>query len=304
VEKVETTMEKTYHLIFNPVAGPADPEVKLADIKAALATLPDLTVHCTQPDLAVEQLTQQVVAAGADVVIVAGGDGTLSGVAAALVHTDIALGIIPTGTVNALAAALKIPENVAEAAAIIQADHRQAVDTACCNGKTLLLLACIGFEAHLLRRLNRQEQLQLGKLAIAFRTVQAWFTVKPFEAEVTTPGQHWQGQAMAITLANATTTSTMLAHGPAETAADDGVLSITVVTPRHKWGMVTAVANLLLSRWQHRDVQTETVHSYQATQVTVTTPSPQAVFADGEPAGTTPVTVTCQPRSLIVLTSA
>jgi YegS/Rv2252/BmrU family lipid kinase len=296
------TVEKSYHLIFNPVAGTTEAEAKLAAIKTALEALPNLTIHCTQPDREVEQLTQQVVAAGADVIIVAGGDGTLSGVAAALVHTPIALGIIPTGTVNALAAALNIPENVAEAAAIIQAGHQQAVDTARCNGKTLLLLACIGFEAHLLRRLKRQEQSRLGKLAIAFRTVQAWLTIKPFEAELTTPDQHWQGKAMAITLANATTSSTMLAHGPAETAADDGVLSITLVTPPHKWGMVTAVANLFLSYWQHRDVQTETVHSYQASQVTVTTPSPQAVFADGEPAGTTPVTVTCQPRSLIILT--
>jgi len=48
------------------------------------------------------QLAHEAVAAGVDIVIACGGDGIISQAASALVHTRVALGIIPLGTTNAL----------------------------------------------------------------------------------------------------------------------------------------------------------------------------------------------------------
>ena len=143
---VSAIAAKSYHLIFNPISGPGEPGAKLMEIQAALESLPNFTTHLTKPEVSAQDLAQQAVAAGADVVIAAGGDGTVSGVAKALVDTDVALGIIPAGTANAFAAALQIPESYRDACEIIQAGHSQRLDTARCNGEMMLLVACIGFE--------------------------------------------------------------------------------------------------------------------------------------------------------------
>jgi len=56
-------------------------------------------------------------------VIVAGGDGTLAGVANGLVHNPVPLGIIPLGTGNDLARALLIPLKIDEAVELLAGDH-------------------------------------------------------------------------------------------------------------------------------------------------------------------------------------
>jgi diacylglycerol kinase family enzyme len=80
-----------------------------------------------------DQLGEQAGAAaeaGAQLVIAAGGDGTVSAVAGALVGTNAALGILPLGTFNHLARDLGIPFELDAAAAVIAAAQRRAIDVA------------------------------------------------------------------------------------------------------------------------------------------------------------------------------
>lgn len=295
-------MQKSYALIFNPVSGPGDPGDKLTEIESGLASLPNLSVHLTQPDRGAEQLAQEAVANGANIVIAAGGDGTISGVASALVDTEVILGVIPTGTANGFASALNIPESWLDACEIIKAGHRQRVDTARCNGRLMLLVACIGFEADLLTNMDREEKSQLGKLAIVTNSIEELQNVKQFETKLETPNHQWQEPATAVTIANTATPDMVLAQGPANTTASDGTLSITLVTPEHRWGVVKSAAKLFWSALQQSTVEDDTVHSWKAPYVKVTTDPPQTVFVDGEPAGETPLEIQCHPRSLTVLT--
>lgn len=300
-EKLQGSALKTYHVIFNPVSGPGEPAQKQSAIEAGLNSLVNLTMQITKPDDDIVELARQAVANGADVVVAAGGDGTVSAVASALVDTEVALGIIPTGTANGVATALGIPENYTEACAIIQADHCKPIDTARSDGHLLLLAMAIGFEARILNRMERQEKQRMGKLAIITNSLKELGQVKHFDARVQTPDQSWHESATAVTIANIATIDMVLAQGPAEIEADDGQLSITLATPKHQWGVVTTAADLFLSALQKRSVEGETVHSCKAREVTVETDPPQDVYIDGEPCGTTPITVTCYPRSLTVL---
>lgn len=292
----------SYHLIFNPVSGSGDPGTELANIQSALEPISDLTVHLTKPEKSAEQFAQDAIAAGADIVIAAGGDGTVSGVASALVGTDVVLGIIPSGTANSFAAALEIPENLIDACEIIRIGKPTQVDTARCNGNLMLLVACVGFEADLLTRMNREEKSRLGKLAILKNSIKELQEIDQFSTQLETPYGRWQEPATAVTIANAAPASMILAQGPSDISADDGTLSITLITPEHQWDVMTSAANLFLSALQERSVENETVHSWKASRVRVETDPPQSVFVDGEPAGTTPLTIECHPRSLTVLT--
>jgi YegS/Rv2252/BmrU family lipid kinase len=293
---------KTYYLIFNPSSGSGEPGPDLTQIESALESVANLKVLLIKPDAEGEELARQALDNHADAVIAAGGDGTVSRVASALVNTDIPLGIIPTGTVNGFAKALRIPNNIADACDVIKAGHYKKVDTARCSEQMMLLSASIGFQAEVLSKMEREEKARLGRLAIVINSLDELRHIKQFRAEVQTPTHTWREPATSVMVANAATLSMVLAHGPASISPDDGMLSVTVVAPDHRWGVLTSALNLSLSALQGRFVQNEAVNSCKVTQVTIDTDLPQDVFVDGDPFGQTPVTITCHPRSLNVLT--
>ena len=82
-----------------------------------------------------------------DLVILAGGDGTMNSAVDALVECKLPLGILPTGTANDLARTLEIPTDLAAAAAVIGAGRRHAIDLGCVNGKYFFNAASIGLSA-------------------------------------------------------------------------------------------------------------------------------------------------------------
>jgi len=301
-ESIPPAETLSYHVIFNPVSGPDEPGQSLTELETALEDLPHLKVHLTKPDVDAQTLAQQAIADGADVVIAAGGDGTVTGVATALLGTDKCLGIIPSGTANGFATDLGIPGNIYGACKVIKAGHRKKIDTADCNGQVMLLVACIGFEANLLTRMDRAEKSRVGKLAIITNSLKELRDIQKFEVQLQTPEQSWQESATAVTIANSATVGMVLAQGPAEVEPDDGDLSITLVTSDHQWGFLTSAANLFLSALLERSAQADTVKACRARKVTVDTHPPQKIFIDGEPAGETPLTVECYPKSLTVLT--
>ncbi len=110
-----TTAPQTAYLIFNPAAGQGDPEQELGVIRSALEPEMTLNIHETTPEVGADQLAHQALEAGAEAVLVSGGDGTISSAANAVVGRDVPLGIISRGTANAFANALGLSENIEEA---------------------------------------------------------------------------------------------------------------------------------------------------------------------------------------------
>ena len=93
-------------------------------------------------------LAAQVAAAidsDADVIVAAGGDGTITAVASALVGTDTALAILPLGTVNLLARDLGIPLDVNAAIAALAAMQPRKIDVGEVNGAVFLHKIVFGF---------------------------------------------------------------------------------------------------------------------------------------------------------------
>ena len=90
------------------------------------------------------------VATGAKLVVVAGGDGSVACAAQALVGTGVALGILPSGTMNLLAKDLGIPIGDFEAAMrLIAAGTTREIDVAEVNGRVFLCASMLGLPAHL-----------------------------------------------------------------------------------------------------------------------------------------------------------
>lgn len=301
-EEDETvSKEQQIHVIFNPISGQGDAEQDRHTIERSLIDLGHLVVHVTSAEVGSEVLAQQALEAGADIVIAAGGDGTVSGVASALVGTDTTLGILPRGTVNAFAASLNIPESLTAACELIGNGHTQQVDTARCGDRTMLLLASIGFEADLMKEIDRETKNRYGKLAILVNGLKQLRELQRFDISVDTGEDVHTFAASALVVANAATLATFLAQGPGEVDVSDGQLDATVLKPEGQWEALVSAADLFLAGLFKREAYHGQVNHFRADTLKISAEPPQNLLVDGELVGQTPVEIQCLERSLSVI---
>lgn len=95
------------------------------------------------------EITKAAVAQNIDIVVAVGGDGTVNEVGKALIHSNVALGIIPLGSGNGLAGHLRLPIDLVQSIKVLNQAQQVMIDTAKINDRTFLGVAGIGFDAHI-----------------------------------------------------------------------------------------------------------------------------------------------------------
>ena len=117
-------------LIFNPAAGnPAESALQLVELLRQLQTQQiQVEVLLVQPEHRLHLLARSAARAGAKMVIVSGGDGTIENVALGLVGSQTTLGIIPTGTRNNVAYNLGITGDITNCVALLRDGHPLKID--------------------------------------------------------------------------------------------------------------------------------------------------------------------------------
>ncbi len=295
------TMKRSACLIFNPVAGQSDPEQDLSQIRSLLEPEIDLDIRLTTPEVDANQLAYEAVEQGVHMVIASGGDGTLSAAAEALVGTRIPLGLISRGTANAFASALGIPTTIEGACQTILDGATKVVDAAQCNGKPMVLLAGVGFEAEMVEKADREAKNRLGMLAYILAGVKQLREFDTFEAKIETDEKVITVTAGAVTIANAAPATSILAQGPAGIIYDDGLLDLTVVAPENRAGAIASAYHLLQTAFRGDAAERDDIGYLRARRIRVTTDPPQKVVLDGEIIGTTPIEVECVPGGLTIL---
>lgn len=292
------------HLIFNPISGQGNADEELTIIKKLLQPAMELVVHTTTKEISPEQLTQNAIAAEADLIIASGGDGTVSAVAGALIGTTIPLGIIPRGTANAFAKALAIPSGfnpIQSACEVIIASHVHTVDISRCNGLPMILLAGLGLEAEAIERADREAKDRWGVFAYIMAGIQQLQEQELFNTQIEIEGVIKQFQAGAVTIANAAPPTSVMAQGLGSVNLKDGLLDVTIAAPKSDLETVTAMASLLGAALFKTPTNHEDIINLQTQKIKVTTNPPQKVVLDGEMIGTTPIEVECIPSGLAVI---
>jgi diacylglycerol kinase family enzyme len=130
-------------VLVNPTAGgnTSDPSPDIAAAFTALGATPHIVT--LQPGDDVATLARDA-ARTSEVVVAAGGDGTVNTVAGAVAGTHAALGVLPAGTLNHFARDLKLPGDVSGAIAKVVAGHQVRVDAAEVNGHLFVNNSSIG----------------------------------------------------------------------------------------------------------------------------------------------------------------
>jgi diacylglycerol kinase (ATP) len=135
-------------------------------------------------------------------VVAVGGDGTIKLVAEIILHSDVALGIIPAGSANGMAKELKIPSKLADALEVILNTMVTAIDIVRINNKDVCLhLSDVGLNAKLINYFeNGNRRGMLGYASVAFKVL---MNLKQLSLQVKANGKTYERNAFMAVIANA-----------------------------------------------------------------------------------------------------
>ena len=168
-------MRRLIHIILNPTAG-ARRRGLLDEIVSRLkrggATV---TLEETEGPGHATALAQRAAARGeADVIVAAGGDGTINEVARGLVGQGVPLGIIPLGTANVLAIELGLRQRAAEVADMLLSGPARLIGTGLVEGRIFLMMVGIGYDGVVVHAINPRLKRLWGKGAFVWAGLKAW----------------------------------------------------------------------------------------------------------------------------------
>jgi len=174
-------------LLYNPASGGRKRQKD--EVEAALAVLQQAGIEAdlvlTNSPAHAEEEAKQAIAAGCDTVFACGGDGTIHNIVQLLANTQVALGVLPLGTANALAHDLRLPMNVGAAAkALLNATPRRIalgrVDYQEASGsrgmRYFIVAAGVGVDAHLFYKLHANTKQSIGMAAYYAKAWHLWFS--------------------------------------------------------------------------------------------------------------------------------
>ncbi|MET1111556.1 MAG: diacylglycerol kinase family protein [Allosphingosinicella sp.] len=148
-------------VIVNRGGGSADgAEARIRDAFEGTGVEPD--VRLVEPGELERHCAEYVASEGAAALVAAGGDGTIGTAAAAVADTDVALGVLPMGTLNHFARDAGIPLDLKAAAAAVAAGRTRQVDAAEVNGRLFVNNSAVGLYPVLVREREAQQR-RLGR---------------------------------------------------------------------------------------------------------------------------------------------
>jgi diacylglycerol kinase (ATP) len=296
-------------LIVNPVSGGKpgsgpglhdDPDRLRPDALADALRGHDLEVdvHELEPEDDAGELATRAADDGRDVVV-AGGDGTVSGVAAAMVgHQHAALGILAMGSFNNMARGFGIPVTLDEALDVIASGRSSEVDCGWVvrdtdEGRPFFEAAGVGIDAYGFLAVELAERKGPWR---AIRALWRALRMRRTPMIITIDGRRYRTGTPAVTVSNGPY------HGMGFAIADqadptDGVLDVAVFRGMSRLDVIlyfVAVAR----RRRRREPR---ITGYRARRVEIAgARRALPAHADGVSVGTTPVTFEVRPRALRV----
>ena len=182
--------------------------------------------------------------------LVGGGDGTVSAAAAALRDGQVALGILPAGTMNLFARTLQIPLDLEQAVAALAAGTLARVDYATANGEPFVHQYALGLHARMVRMREKiQYGSRIGKIMATTRAVYLALRRLPrVEITLDVDGVATRMKSTAVAISNNL-------YGPGHIPyADDpqgGVLGVYICTEKRVGAVMKLTLDIMMGTWRH-----------------------------------------------------
>ncbi len=221
-----------------------------------------------------------LVAGGIEILAAVGGDGTQRTAAARLLGTDVALAVVPGGTVNLLAQVIGTAdiESTARAAA---AGRRREIDVGRIDGEAFVLNASTGWDAAVIERVDDGAK-RFGRLGYTVTGIREWRRSEPRRVTIELEGASWYDEpALTVVVLNVGQRASESLYVAPDARLDDGRLDV-VVLRRH------SIVGLVKSAWavlRGTEAPRQDVVRAQAAEIVIEWDREMAVQCDGDERG-------------------
>lgn len=232
-----------------------------------------------------------------DIVMVAGGDGSVNAGARLCLERNAILAVLPSGTANDFARNLDLPEEPAAVCELIQRGVTQVVDVAEFGAGLFLNVAHIGLGALPARESQDPTKKLLGRFSYGVELLRRVNAKRGFHAEIKCDQAFVSGRWLSI----AVSSGAFFGGGNEipQATADDGLLDIIAVKPRP---LVQLLLTFFMVRFSGKSPnRTSTVVHLKGRRCDILTSRPKVVTVDGDEAGRTPLHVVCRKHCLRVI---
>jgi YegS/Rv2252/BmrU family lipid kinase len=272
-------------LIVNAMSRTGEAAVEEARDKLEAAGVKLIETHAiTEPDAM--DGTVKAAVASAPMVIVGGGDGSLSSTVDQFVGTDTVFAVLPLGTANSFARTLGLPLDLDGAIEVIALGQRKRIDLGMINGDYFTNAAALGLSPLIADTVPHALKRYLGMVGYLIWAVRVAFRFQPFRLHVTLDdGSEARCWATEARIANGRF------HGGVELVEsqeiDSGEMVIQAVTGKSLWHLAWSWFATLF-KLRSRD---QTTTEWRGKRMTLDARPRQKISIDGEIAAKTPVNI-------------
>ena len=246
------------------------------------------------------ETVKEAVAEGHNLIILGGGDGSVSSVVDFLAGSNAVLGLLPLGTANDFARTLGIPSNLEGACRTIARGKVVDVDLGLVGGNYYVNVASVGLGTEVTKALSPRLKRTTGALAYPIAAIKAFFRHKPFSATLTFPGSDHPpatfGRLLQVAIGSGRFDGGGLAVAP-EANIDDRTLDVYAIELEYRRDLLGVARYLKSGAFVHH----ERVHYYETSKVRLETDPQLPINVDGELVEQTPEIFSLAPNALNVL---
>lgn len=284
-------------LIYNPTSGREEMKRRLADVLQRLDSAGiETSCHATTGEGDATLAAAEAVDRGYDLIIAAGGDGTLNEVVNGMAEKENLppLGVFPLGTTNDFARALGISKNWEEYCDLVIRDETRPIDVGKANDRYFINIAGGGTLTELTYEVPSKLKTMIGQLAYYLKGLEKMVSLTPQELIIHASGQdaiHDEFMVFLIANSNSVGGFEKLAPGA---SIDDGLFDVIALRKCNLAEFVRLVT--LALRGEH--VNDKKVIHFRTDYMEVVSPGPVQLNLDGEYGGDLPGTFRILPQHL------
>jgi diacylglycerol kinase (ATP) len=293
-------MTKRARLIYNPSSGREAMKKKLPDIlqrleRGGLETSTHATIGEGDATLAAAYAVEQ----GFDVIIAAGGDGTLNEVVNGLAEKENRplLGILPIGTTNDFARALSIPRQWEAACDIIIKQFARPIDVGKVNQRYFINIAGGGSMTELTYEVPSKMKTMIGQLAYYMKGLEKLPRLRPIELYIKSTEMELHENVMLFLITNSNSVGGFEKLAP-DASLDDGLFDVFILKRCNLGEFIRVVSAAL--RGEH--LNDPNVIYFKTNNIQVTSPDYVQINLDGEFGGTLPCRFSLLPSHINIIT--
>lgn len=272
------TNKKKVMFIVNPISGVYRKKNVPEQISKYLDFVQfDYVIKTTEYAGHATVLAKNAVQEGFDIVVAVGGDGSINEVAQGLIHSNVALGIIPYGSGNGFASHLKIPpRDVKGAMEVLNTGVSVQIDLISSNLRPFISNAGFGLDSSVARRFKHHGIRGFASYAWAV-VKELLFYFQPFETKVKIDDIEIERSFYLFTAFNANQYGYNFGIFP-NTSMKDGIMDVIVLNKFSTWKLFWIVFCLM---WKRADLIKE-AESYRAKKIEITGNKKMVYQFDGD----------------------